>query len=112
VKGERRQIGRRQRLVLLLRGDPPERAEAIAPRRGRGLARDVDAPRIADADALDTAASVDEHADAPADGVRGLGQLAREVVGDDVVRVDPPAVEALEAVLFGWRKTENVAVKV
>ncbi|HEX4822759.1 MAG TPA: hypothetical protein VFV19_00440 [Candidatus Polarisedimenticolaceae bacterium] len=44
--------------------------------------------------------------------MRGLGELAGEIVREDVVRIDPPAIEALEAVLVGGGKTENVTVKV
>jgi len=43
--------------------------------------------------------------------VAGLRQLAGQLVRDDVVRRDAAAVQALDAVLVGLGKTEDVSVQ-
>ncbi len=67
--------------------------------------------RVADRHGLDAARAIDEDADAAVQGVGVLGQLAGQVVGDDVVGGDAAAVEALDAVLFGRGEAQHVAVQ-
>jgi hypothetical protein len=110
VERQRGQIGGRQRLVVLLRRDPAQRAETIASRGRRRLARHVDPAGITDADALDAPRAIDQDADAPSQRVSGLRELARQLVGEDVVRRDAPPVKTLQTVLFGGREAEDVAV--
>ena len=108
---ERREIGGRERLVAVFRRDPPERAEAIAARRRRGLPRHGHATRVADRHRLDTPRAIDQHADAAIQRAAGLGHLASQLMGDDVVRRDAAAVETLDAVLVGLREAEDVPVQ-
>ena len=57
----------------------------------------LDAARVADDDRLDVALAVDERADLPPRLVRELGELARELGRDDLLRRDAPRVELLDA---------------
>jgi hypothetical protein len=59
---------------------------------------------VADGDRFDAAGTVDQDADASAQGVRVLGQLPGQIVRDDVVDRNPAAVEALDAMLLRRRK--------
>jgi hypothetical protein len=56
----------------------------------------LDAARVADDDRLDIALAVDERADLPPRLVRKLGELARELGRDDLLRRDAPRVELLD----------------
>jgi hypothetical protein len=59
--------------------------------------------RVADHHVRDVAAAVDEHADLAAGLARELGQLAREVVGDEALGGQAAAREALDALdLIGF----------
>ena len=57
----------------------------------------LDAARVADDDRLDVALAVDERADLPPRLVRKLGELARELGRDDLLRRDAARVELLDA---------------
>jgi hypothetical protein len=57
----------------------------------------LDAARVADDDRLDVALAVDERADLPPRLVRELGELARELGRDDLLRRDAARVELLDA---------------
>ena len=104
MESQRGEVGGGERFVAIFRRDPPQRAEAIPPRRSRGLARHVHAARVADRHGLDAPRAIDEHADAAVQRVAGLGQLTGQLVGDDVVRRNAAAVETLDAMLVGLRE--------
>jgi hypothetical protein len=74
------------------------------------LTRYVHLSRVADRHGFDPPGAIDEHADAPAEHVAGLGQLTGQLVGDDVVRRNPAAIEPLDAVLVGLGEAEQVTV--
>jgi hypothetical protein len=57
----------------------------------------LDAARVADDDRLDVALAVDERADLAPRLVRELGELARELGRDDLLRRDAARVELLDA---------------
>jgi hypothetical protein len=104
MERERRQIGRGERLVALFGRDPSQRAETVAAGWGGRLSRDLEAVGVADRHRLDPAGAIDEHAEPPVQSMARLGQLFREIVGDDVVDRDAAAVKSLDAVFFGRRQ--------
>lgn len=57
----------------------------------------LDAAGVADDDRLDVTLAVDERADLPPRLVRKLGELARELGRDDLLRRDAPRVELFDA---------------
>jgi hypothetical protein len=41
----------------------------------------------------------------------GVGELFGQLVGDDVVGGDAPAIESFDSVLFGLREAQDVSVQ-
>ncbi len=111
MERQRREIRSGERLVAVFRRDPPQRAEPVPPRGRRRLPRHVHAARVADGHGLDPSRAIDEHADAAVEEVSRFGQLAGQLVRDDVVRRDAAAVESLDAVFVGLREAEDVSVQ-
>ena len=75
------------------------------------MARHVHAARIADRYGLDAPGAVDQDADAAVQRMAGLGQLAGQLVRDDVVCGDAAPVQTLDAMLVGLGKAQDVAVQ-
>jgi len=100
----------RQALVVEVRVDQPQAAEATF---GGTRAADVgehELGRVADDDPLHLTVAVDEHAHLPT-GRRGhLGHRACELGREESIERDPSAVEALERVDVGGRETGCIAV--
>jgi hypothetical protein len=91
------QVVLRQLLAAQVRVDGAQAAEApLADARALQVGP-LDAARVADDDRLDVALAVDERADLPPRLVRKLGELARELGRDDLLRRDAARVELLDA---------------
>jgi hypothetical protein len=91
------QVVLRQLLAAQVRVDGAQAAEApLADARALEVGP-LDAARVADDDGLDVALAVDERAYLPPRLVRELGELARELGRDDLLRRDAARVELLDA---------------
>ena len=91
------QVVLRQLFAAQVRVDGAQAAEAVLADARALEVGPLDAARVADDDGLDVALAVDERADLPARLVRKLGELARELGRDDLLRRDAARVELLDA---------------
>jgi len=111
VQRDRRQVLRLQRLVAETRGHEAQRAEAQAPGRRAGFARDVHPACVAHRDALDPAGAVDQHADAPVELATDRRHLPGQLVAHDGSGRKTTPVQTLQPVLLGRRQPQEIPVK-
>ena len=97
--------------VLQPRGHEPQRAETHAPGRRAGLPGNRHPTSIPDGDGLDAAGAIDEQAEPAVQRLADRGHLTGQLAREDGALGDPSSVEALEAVLFCRRQSEQVAVQ-
>ena len=115
VETQQHQVGEvvaRERLVLQVRVDEPQAAQAGLARAGAADVGQLDLPRVSDDDVLDFAAPVEQDPNLPARLSRDFRQVARQLRGAQLARLYAAAIGREQAPGLACLQTGRVAVQI